>query len=262
MKIYNKELLEQFEKKQKLNVAIFTDIYKPAVGGVTTVVEDLATNLLDNCNVVVFCQNNKKVKDTDPFPIVRCKTFPFFKSTGDIPLPKLDIGLERLFSSLKIDIIHIHSFFGIAKFALNMAKKYNIAVVYHGHTKLFDEYYAISKSKLISKILTKRAVKKLNLSTEVWTVSEGTKKLYQSLGVDRPIRVIRNTTNFDYLDNPQFVEEVKNKYNLHSSNVVLFVSRIEIKTKNIDFLLRACRKVIDKLSNLQLIIVGGGTTMT
>ena len=259
MVIHNKQMLENFkDKKGKINVAVFSDIYKPFVGGVTTVVEDMMENLQQDCNIVLFCQGQRKNKDNDKFPIIRCKTIPFFKSVGDIPVPKLDRKLEKTFKDLEIDVIHIHTFFGLASFALKMGKKYKIPVVYHGHTKLYDEYMSITNNKIVSKILTKRAVKKLNKATEVWTVSEGTKKLYQSFGVSVPIKVVRNTTKFDYLDNKKFVEEIKDKYNLHSKNVVLFMSRISIKTKNIDFLLRSCQKVMQKLNNFQLVIVGGG----
>ena len=257
MKIHNAKPLEDFGRNGKLNIAIVSDIYKPFVGGVTTVVEDLANNLKDKCNVVLFCQDGN-IKDNDDFPIVRCKTIPFIKSIGDIPVPNLDFKLKKLFKSLKIDVIHIHTFFGLASFALKMAKKYKIPVVYHGHTKLYDEYLSITNCKLISKILTKKAVKKLNKATEIWAVSEGTKNIYKSLGVTKPLKVVRNTTKFDYLNNKKLVEEIKNKYNLHSKNVILFVSRINIKTKNIDFLLRSCQKAMKKLNNFQLVIVGGG----
>ena len=54
MKIHNAKLLEDFGRNGKLNIAIVSDIYKPFVGGVTTVVEDLANNLKDKCNVVLF----------------------------------------------------------------------------------------------------------------------------------------------------------------------------------------------------------------
>lgn len=257
MKIHNAKLLEDFGRNGKLNIAIVSDIYKPFVGGVTTVVEDLANNLKDKCNIVLFCQDGN-IKDNDDFPIVRCKTIPFIKSIGDIPVPNLDFKLKKLFKSLKIDVIHIHTFFGLASFALKMAKKYKIPVVYHGHTKLYDEYLSITNCKLISKILTKKAVKKLNKAIEIWAVSEGTKNIYKSLGVTKPLKVVRNTTKFDYLNNKKLVEEIKNKYNLHSKNVILFVSRINIKTKNIDFLLRSCQKAMKKLNNFQLVIVGGG----
>lgn len=257
MKIHNAKLLEDFGRNGKLNIAIVSDIYKPFVGGVTTVVEDLANNLKDKCNVVLFCQDGK-IKDNDDFPIVRCKTIPFIKSIGDIPVPNLDFKLKKLFKSLKIDVIHIHTFFGLASFALKMAKKLKTPVVYHGHTKLYDEYLSMTNCKSISKILTKKAVMKLNKATEIWAVSEGTKNIYKSLGVTKPLKVVRNTTKFDYLNNKKLVEEIKNKYNLHSKNVILFVSRINIKTKNIDFLLRSCQKAMKKLNNFQLVIVGGG----
>lgn len=256
MKIYNAKLLEGFGRNGKLNIAIVSDIYKPFVGGVTTVVEDLANNLKDKCNVVLFCQDGK-IKDNDDFPIVRCKTIPFIKSIGDIPVPNLDFKLKKLFKSLKIDVIHIHTFFGLASFALKMAKKLKTPVVYHGHTKLYDEYLSMTNCKSISKILTKKAVKKLNKATEIWAVSEGTKNIYKSLGVTKPLKVVRNTTKFDYLDDQKFVKAVKEKFNIRSSRVAFFMSRMEINTKNIDFLLRATRLALNSL-DFQLIFTGGG----
>ena len=59
MKIHNAKLLEDFGRNGKLNIAIVSDIYKPFVGGVTTVVEDLANNLKDKCNVVLLLSDAK-----------------------------------------------------------------------------------------------------------------------------------------------------------------------------------------------------------
>ena len=140
-----------------------------------------------------------------------------------------------------------------------MAKKHNIPVVYHGHTKLYEDYYSITKSKFISKILTKKAVKKLNKADEVWCVSEAAKNIYNNIGVTAETKVIRNTTSFKYFEDECVINKLKKIYNIDTPNVLAFVSRMEIKTKNIDFLLRTLKVMKDKGVKFKQIMAGGGS---
>ena len=118
MKIHNFEMLKEFYKGDKLNVAIVTDIFFPTHGGVSFVVDNLAKAFLKSgkVNVAVFTGKVKGYTDTAPYPVIRVNSFPIPKAWGDsLPLPKLDCKLKKLIKELDIicpDIIHLHNIHG------------------------------------------------------------------------------------------------------------------------------------------------------
>ena len=73
MKIHNEKLLDEYKTNGKLNVAFFSDIYRPFIGGVTTVIENLAENLKDKCNIILFCQGARRYHGNVDFPVIRAK---------------------------------------------------------------------------------------------------------------------------------------------------------------------------------------------
>ena len=73
MKIHNEHLLEKFFKHEKENIAIFSDIFYPSLGGATFVVDHLAKALHErgNVNVVVVTGEVKGHTDNVDYPVKR-----------------------------------------------------------------------------------------------------------------------------------------------------------------------------------------------
>lgn len=263
MKIHNEHLLAPFYEKKKKNVAIFSDIFYPSLGGVTFVVNNLANALIENgnFNVVVVTGDVRGHKDNVPYPVIRTRSFPIPKAIGDsLPLPAFDRKFRKLLEKLNIDVIHTHTVFGIACYGNKFAKKHNIPVVFHGHSKFNEEYQAILKCKPISAIVARRAFRVVNKSDIVVAVSQNTKNIYKQQKVKRDIVVVSNATEMTSCDKEKAFEYIEEKYGISKDekNVMLLVARIELKTKNIDFLLDGLEIVKKKIPNFKLVIVGDG----
>ncbi len=264
MKIHNEHLLKDFYKHDKLNVAILTDIYYPNIGGATVVVSNLAESFFKNkdVNVVVVTGDMNGFIDNSDFPVIRCKALKIPKVFGDyLPIPDLDNKFKKLMNELNIDIIHLHTVFGLCTYGFKFSKKHNIPIVIHGHSKFSEEYKTIVKSKFIYKKITKRAYKILNKTDLVLPVSEHTKQNYLTHGVTTQMIVTPNTTNLKLIeDNNNEIEKFfKEKYKISPhENILLFVGRLEMKCKNLDFLLKSLKLLKEKKFDFKMCIVGSG----
>lgn len=264
MKVYNKKKLDEFYKKEKLNVAQVTDTFYPQVGGIENVVFNLCNSFNKNNDVNVTCMtfDIKNVKDYEDFPIIRVKSLKIPKKWGLCqPIPQFDFKFKKLLKNLKIDVFHLHTVYGIASYCLKFAKKHNIPVIFHAHSKFNEEIPTCVKSKLISNIVVKRAYKFVNSCDKVIAVSNVTKQNYIENGVVKPeIVIIPNTTNMKICDSlNEVLDFFKQTYNLTKEcPILLFVGRLEIKCKNLDFLMNSLRILKDKNFKFKMIFVGSG----
>ena len=262
MKINRLDLLDKFkEKGGKKNVLIVSDAFYPLVGGATIVVDSLAKSLAKFCNVAVVTSNGKGACDFDSkaeYLIIRCKGVLISKNIGCLGFPNMDSRFKKLINSLNIDIIHIHSYFSLAKFFIKFAKKNNIPILIHGHSKFYEEFLHSSHSKLIAKKLTKNAMKIVNSADLVLPVSNGKLERYKSLGLLANALVMPNATNLTFLKDKSFVQKINEKYKLNNSCIKLcFLSRIT-KVKNIDILVEMADLLKKQNFKFELYIIGFG----
>ena len=100
---------------------MFVDSFFPMVDGVTNVVDNYAKRLNDEeFEVVVFCPKNRDKKYVDNFTyrVERCKSVKIFFLDYDMPLPRFDRRYKKILKESNLDIVHIHSPFGVAKSGL------------------------------------------------------------------------------------------------------------------------------------------------
>lgn len=235
MRLHRQDLLENFQKGEKQNILIVAEAYYPLIGGATVVADNLAKEYAKTCNAAVVT-GDCRYEDKAEYPVIRC-TGIGQGSNGTLPLPALDGKFKRLMRKLPIDAVHIHSYFGLAKFAVRLAKKRGIPVVIHGHSQLYNEYITIVHMKWLAKLLHKRAIRLFNRADEVLAVSETLANIYRSTGCKVPVRVMRNATEFTYLDDPAKIAAVREKYAVPQDKpVLLYLGRIAAAYKNLDFL--------------------------
>lgn len=264
MRIHNQEKINKFYKKDKLNIAMATDIYSPSIGGIENVVSNLCKSFHQNKDVNIVCITGdvKNYKDKEDFAIIRTKSIKIPKKWGLFqPVPELDTKFKKTLKNLNIDVFHIHTVYGVSNYVLKYAKKHNIPVIFQGHSKFSEEIPTCVKSKIISNIAIKRAYKILNKTDLVLPVSEHTKQNYLANGVKTPMIVIPNATNLKLVENKnnEIEKYFEEKYNISASeNVLLFVGRLEMKCKNLDFLLRSLKILKEKNFDFKLLIVGSG----
>jgi len=265
MKIHNEQLFENFYKHEKLNVAILTDIYLPFVGGAGMVADKLAKGLYESnkVNVVVITGNVKGYEDKVNYPVIRCKSMAIPKAWGDsLPLPNLDPKLKKLLINLNIDVIHIHSIFGLCNYGLKFAKKHNIPVVMHCHSKFSEEFPTIIKFKPLCNAVIKRNYKVIDKGNLIIAVSNNTKENLLAHNIKSNIEVIPNATDLtECLEKEKAFEYIKEKHNIETTekNILMCACRISIECKNLDFLLRSLKIVKEKNVNFKFLMLGSGS---
>lgn len=240
----------------KLTIGLFTDNFRPTVGGTEVVVEKLAENLSILGHKVYVIAPNKKAECEDrgcPYTVLRSKALKVFPNTyaGMIALSG---KLKKEVNKINFDIIHCHSVEFFCSYAIKVAKQKDIPLVNTVHTNFRDVYQSIWFMKPISKMLLAKIGKKLNKSDQIVTVCKNIHQELKSWGVKSEAKVIKNATCFDY---ETVCEQSKNVLGLKDEFVVLYVGRVE-PYKNIQFTMQALGLLKDKL-NFKFLIVGDGT---
>lgn len=264
MKIHREDLLDDFYKHEKINVAILTDIYLPYIGGAGIVTDKLANSLNKNkeTNVVLITGNVKNYKDMVDYPVIRCKSMPIPKAWGDsLPLPNFDKKLTKMLKNLKIDIIHIHSMFGLCSYGLKFAKKYNIPVIMHCHSKFSEEFPTIIKFKPLCNLIVKRNYKTIDKGNLIIAVSNNTKENLLSHNIKSPIEVLPNATDLtECLDKDKAIKYIEDKHGIkqNEENILMCACRINIECKNLLFLLNSLKILKERKIPFKFLMIGSG----
>ena len=245
-----------------LKIAILTDSYYPSFDGVINVVQNYMRKLgkENDCTLIAPKYPKKwKYVESDEFRVIRCKSLPGVEGYR-LAVPQFDRNLFKFLKNGKFDLIHVHSPFGLGKYAIKVGKKLNIPVVATLHTKYYDDIYRVVHMKWLTKIVLKNLMKVYNKADSAWTVSEGAKKVMGGeYGVKRPIDVVYNGTDLVYPENAQkLVDVVNKKHNLlGKKNVFLFVGRLALY-KNLELILNSLKVLKDKGVDFTMIFVGAG----
>lgn len=124
-----------------MNIAMFTNNYKPFIGGVPISIERLAEGLRSlGHNVTVFApEPDRKLPGEPEEDVVRFKVM-YRKSDRGMTLGNcFDKKIGMCFREGKFDVIHVHHPVLVGQAALYLGKKYNIPVAYTYHTR-YEEY--------------------------------------------------------------------------------------------------------------------------
>ncbi|WP_058486427.1 glycosyltransferase family 4 protein [Defluviitalea phaphyphila] len=248
-----------------MNIGIFTDTYYPQVNGVVTSIKTLEKELNDKGHkVYIFTTSNPKAKQSLP-RVFRLPSMPF------VFLPSHRVGViyshkaVKLVKQLNLDIIHTQTEFSLGIFGKIMSKKLNIPIVHTYHTMYEDYVHYISKGKL-TKITPKmaRSLSKLfcNRCDTIIAPTNKVKELLLEYGVRKDIKVIPTGINIEPFKKEKFnkkeIEQLKNKLGIkETDHVILFIGRVA-KEKSIDVIIKSMPKILAKIPNTKLLIVGDG----
>jgi 1,2-diacylglycerol 3-alpha-glucosyltransferase len=125
--------------EKRLHVANFTNTYLPLINGIVRSVSAFRQALSDlGHNAFVFAQESDGYKDQEPF-IFRYPTI-------NLPLPydfpailPISAFVDRLFPSLKADVVHTHHPILLGQAGANKAEQYGLPLVFTFHTQ-YREY--------------------------------------------------------------------------------------------------------------------------
>ena len=249
-----------------MRIGIFTDTYLPYVSGLVTS-ELMLKESLEKMGheVYVVTMNLEKLR------------YKYDKENKIIYIPGVPTKIydtrlttfynPRAFNQIrkwKLDIIHTQTEFSIGTFGRIISKQLDIPLVHTYHTMYEDYLFYLTKgyfdkpSKKLVEYLTK-----FYCDTTVSELIVPTKKIYnifkEKYNPDKKINIIPTGMDIERFSNidKEEVEKLRKKYKLEDSFVVGSVSRLG-KEKSVDKLIIEFAKLIDKIPNAKLLLVGDG----
>lgn len=255
-----------------MRIAMFTNNYKPYIGGVPISIERLAEELRKRGHLVyIFAPVYDSMEEKEEFVI----RYHSFSETlpNDMVIPKpFDSKTEKIFESLSFDLIHVHHPVMVGNTALQMGKRYGIPVVFTYHTR-YEEYlhnfklWDRKKSKdeswfmgcLRKHIVPGYITSFTNYCDLVFAPTQMMKDYLTDKGTETEIQILPTGLEEDsYLEDTQRAEEIRNRYLDGKEHLLCTVSRLD-KEKNFNFFLRGVKCLKEKMGDcFRLLIIGDG----
>jgi glycosyltransferase involved in cell wall biosynthesis len=247
-------------KEKRLSIGLFIDTFFPMVDGVVVTVDNYATVLSENHDVVVFTVKpiGRYQKINKPYKIVRSKTMRLPFSEYVIPTPFLDHTFRQTLKKQKFDIVHIHSPFGIGEIGVKYAKKNNIPVISTYHSQYKQDFKTRSKSDTFTNTMMKKIMGVFNKCDMSYAVNRKVKDVYKEYGSTVPTQVRNNGTDLVYIDDQKSIHDLRMNLGIKDDEkVLLFVGRIDI-VKNIYFIMNVLKELKESGFKFKMLWIGSG----
>ena len=245
-----------------MKILISSDVYEHQISGVTNSVVNLRDELINlghDVRMLVLSTSRKSYKEgfnyyigSKPIPVYPSARFSFKKN-------------DKLIKELidwKPDIVHIQTEFSTRILANRIIKELDIPYVTTCHG-LYEDYICyFCPSKKIGRGIVKRLSNKYYNNTDTLVVpSNKLKSRLNEYGIKCPIEIIPTGIDLSKYQKKISIKEKKellNKLGLIDNNkYIVSVSRLA-EEKNIDELLDYMPDLLNKDSDIKLILVGDG----
>ncbi len=249
----------------KLKILEMMDSYYPIIEGPCNVIKNYTLNLNKKGKAILACPKaNKKTHyvDKEDFEVLRINALQTFVGYG-FAFPSTDKKFKKRLEEENFDVIHVHSPFSVGHYAVKYGKKHHIPVVATLHTKFYDDFMRVTKSKAISDICLNYIMYTINNADKVWTVNNASCRVLREYGYKGEIEVVRNGTDLTYPKNSEeLIDKVNTLHNLKGQkNVLIFVGRT-VMNKNLKLLADSLKILKDEGEDFKMIFVGDGPDMS
>ncbi len=249
-----------------MRIVLVLETYFPHINGVATHVHSLRVGLERlGHQVLIVCGDNSYGENHLENGVLYCPGIVVPKFYGYTLSQPWGIERAKIIANFNPDVIHIHTEFGLGLFAMNIAKKLEIPLVYTLHTMYDDYVYYLAPPPLISaatKLSHQYFKRFLKAADEVTGPSLKCQEYADAIGTPRDITVVPNPVEIDKFDpeiiKPEDILAVREKFNLSADRkYVAFVGRLG-KEKSADKLLEYWNGAVSEDDNLTLLIIGDG----
>ncbi len=241
-----------------MKIAIVTEGYKPFINGVIVSIDLFAKQFRKMGHEVYIFAPSYPDHEEDEEYIIRLKSIPsIVYENVRIPLPTY-IKMDRLFSKIGFDIVHIQHPLIFGQLVKRLVKKYNIPLVFTHHS-FYENYshYIPLPQKFIKKMAIKLSVDFSNSCDLVVTPTKTVKEVLRERGVTTSIEVIPTGINFKIFDRATG-DYIREKYGLNKNDkILLYIGRMS-KEKNLNLLLDSFSLITFDFPNTYLMLVGDG----
>lgn len=261
------DLNNKLEGRKPLNIGLFTDTYLPDINGVSISVDTLRKALQQkghNVYVIAPTESTKISGIISDGGVLRIPGIKLKRIYGYRLSRPYSLKAKSILKKLNLDVVHVHTEFTMRIFATSIAKSFKIPLVYTYHTMYEDYTYYITKGyfdKTARKIVAWVSRLLGQTSTEIIAPTNKTKKALERYLITKPINVIPTGIELSSFEkgsvNKSEVEKLIDRYGIEDNFRVVFLGRLA-KEKNVDFLIRGMKKVLEKDKKVTLIIAGYG----
>lgn len=243
---------------KQMHIAHFTNTYHPVISGVVRSVATFRQSLIDLGHLVfIFAQDDEQYEDTEPFvfryPVLDLPMMHDFPLT--IPFSPF---VEKLLPSLKLDVIHTHHPFLLGHSAARAATDLNLPLVFTFHTR-YQEYshYIPMEQRAVKWQIGQVISDYMRHCQHIVVPSESMRHLLaEEYGVTEHITIVPTGINTQpYLDADR--QTVRQKQGWGDDKVLISIGRLA-QEKNWTTLLTAAIQVMQKHSNVRLVLIGDG----
>lgn len=252
-----------------MRIGLFSDTYLPDINGVVTSIVNLKKALEGLGHQVYVITNHQKLTTTKfeddilYLPGVEVKFL--YGYTLSTPIQK---RAAYWVETMNLDVIHIHSEFGVGLFGRIVAKKFKIPMVttYHTQYEDYTHYVNLFKSKTFEE-MSRKAVALLSriYSKNVQIIiapSQKTKDMLLDYDIRKEIVVIPSGLDlkrFEKVDKEKNLA-LRRKYQLEDKFVINYTGRIA-QEKSIDLVIDGFSKLIKQTDQCHLMVVGDGPVL-
>lgn len=242
-----------------MKIGQFSDSFLPIIDGVGRVVYNYCETIAKKgheCTAVVPL-DKFGYRGSFPFEIIDyyAKKVPIM-SSYDAGLPAFDLHYNARMEMTDFDIVHVHTPFISGYEGIKYAREHKIPIVGTFHSKYYDDFLQLTKSKTIAGIGTDVVVSFYNHCDEVWAVSENSADTLASYGYKGHIEVMPNGMMIKELD-PSWRQLAKDHFGINDNPCLLFVGQQNWK-KNILRVLESCAILKKQGLKFNLILAGKG----
>lgn len=228
-----------------MKIAMFTNNYKPYVGGVPISIEHLAEALrLRGHQVYVFAPSYEGQAE-EPY-VIRYPSFPITIAGAPVPNILTTLFIRKV-KELQIDVIHVHHPAIVGNVALEIKRKLGIPVVFTYHTR-YEEYLhyiaGLEKAEEHTGLIDKYLRYFCNHCDLLVAPTPGICDYLQQKEVRTPVAVLPTGIPAEsFLPEQEKVEQIRKQYLKDADYLFCTVSRLA-KEKNLYFQLEglACLK--------------------
>lgn len=231
-----------------MKIAMFTNNYKPYIGGVPISIEHLAQALRDRGHQVYVFAPTYKEQEEEAY-VIRYPSFPV--SIAKAPVPDvLTRVFEKKVKELGIELIHVHHPAIVGNVALYLKKKYKIPVVFTYHTRYEQYLYYVKPLERMERrtgIIEKYLAYFCKKCDMVAAPTPGIKDYLSQKHMDVPIRVLPTGIPEDcFLPDQGRAEKLRGDYKGAADYLFVTVSRLA-REKNLLFQLEGLAILKEKL---------------
>lgn len=252
-----------------MRIGIFSDTYFPDINGVVSsivtlqkVLEEHGHDVFIIANRPYFLQSSFE-KNVYRLPGVKIK-----KLYGYVLTSPIHFAAYVKIRNMNLDLIHVHSDFGVGIFARIIGNLQNIPVVFTYHTAYEDytHYFNFLDLKSVEKV-SKRVISGIskqlgNRSSAIIAPSKKTKEMLLRYGVTKDIYVVPTGLDLEKFRrrpvDSEMISRVRKEMGIQDNEcLIVFVGRIA-KEKSIDLVINGFSLIDQEKYPCRFLIVGGG----